>query len=450
MFKESVIDIIILTSRYAFVLLILIFLWSAYKAIIVEKRNEIDELMNKAYIQRAIIIFFHVLGFVILMMTSNDGDEIIEIMKLSGIALVFLIVSMILTSLIYKKSDPIIWNSMLFLMDIGLIILERIDHNLAKKQIIWFLIGTMLMIFIPLIFKIIPRFETLKYIYLIGGWVLIISPFLLGEEQNGAYNWIFIGGFGFQPSEIVKFLFVFYLAAALRKYDSIKDIILPTVMSGGYVLVLALQRDLGGALIFFLTFLILIYIRTSSSFLFFGGLGGASLASMVAYKLFDHVQVRVEAWLNPWKEIDTKGFQITQSLFGIGTWGWMGSGLTRGYPNHIPVVESDFIFSAICEEFGSLFGVGIILIFLLIILRGTMIALRCNRIFYSLLASGAMSLIAVQSFLIIGGVIKMIPLTGVTLPFVSYGGSSVVVSIMIIGMLQWIQSFYETREEVEG
>ena len=134
--------------------------------------------------------------------------------------------------------------------------------------------------------------------------------------------------------------------------------------------------------------------------------------------------------------------------FAIGTWGWLGSGLTAGYPKHIPVVESDFIFSAICEEFGNLFSIGIILIFLFIILRGTMITLNCNRIFYSLLGMGAISLIAIQTFLIIGGVIKLIPLTGVTLPFVSYGGSSVVVSIMIMGILQWIQSFNETREEV--
>ncbi|HOA81001.1 MAG TPA: FtsW/RodA/SpoVE family cell cycle protein, partial [Defluviitaleaceae bacterium] len=445
---ESIIDILILASRYAFVLFIFIFLWSGYRAVFFEKEKDIGEFTDKIYGQRTMIILTHVLGFVILMMTSKDAEQIKEIMKLSAFGLLFIILFMIFTSLIYKKSDPIIWNSMLFLMVVGLIMLERIDHNLAQKQIIWFLAGSFLMILIPLVFKIIPRFEAFKYVYLIIGWIFIISPFILGKERYGAYNWIYIGDFAFQPSEIVKFLFIFYLASALRVYDSLKDLILPTLMAGGYVLVLVLQRDLGGALIFFLTFLIMVYVRTSSSLLFFAGLGGASLASMLAYKLFSHVRVRVQAWLNPWREIDTKGYQITQSLFAIGTWGWLGSGLTAGYPKHIPVVESDFIFSAICEEFGNLFSIGIILIFLFIILRGTMITLNCNRIFYSLLGMGAISLIAIQTFLIIGGVIKLIPLTGVTLPFVSYGGSSVVVSIMIMGILQWIQSFNETREEV--
>lgn len=448
MLKESIIDILILISRYAFVLFIFIFLWSGYKAIIFEKENETSEFINKIYMQRFMIVLTHVLAFVILMMTSKDSVQIIEIMKLSAFGLAFIILFMIFTSLIYKKSDPVIWNCILFLMVVGLIMLERIDHDLAKKQIIWFLAGTFVMIFIPLVFKIVPRFEAFKYLYLILGWIFILSPFILGKERYGAYNWIYIGNFAFQPSEIVKFLFIFYLASALRAYHSIKDLILPSSMAGGYVLVLVLQRDLGGALIFFLTFLILVYVRTSSSLLFFGGLGGASLASVLAYKLFSHVQVRVQAWLNPWKEIDTKGYQITQSLFAIGTWGWLGSGLTAGYPKHIPVVESDFIFSAICEEFGNLFSIGIILVFLLIILRGTLIALKSNRIFYSLLAMGAVSLIAIQTFLIIGGVIKMIPLTGVTLPFISYGGSSVIVSIMITGILQWIQSYYATREEV--
>ncbi|NLK21667.1 MAG: FtsW/RodA/SpoVE family cell cycle protein [Epulopiscium sp.] len=447
--KQSIIEVLILVSRYVFVIFIYIFLWAGYKGIIYERKNEIHGYNNKVFEQRIFIIFIHVFSFIILMASSNDIKEIEEIAKLGIYSLVFIIAAIILTSLIYKKSDAILWNSMLFLMDIGIIMLQRLDPEAANRQIIWYGIGSILMLFIPLVFMIIPRFEKFEYVYLMSGWILLLSPFVLGEEQFGARNWIFIGKYSFQPSEIVKFLFVFYLAASLRKYNSLKDIIIPTIMSGGYILVLVAQKDLGGALIYFLTFLILIYLRTSSSLLFFGGLGGASLASMVAYKLYSHVQVRVEAWLNPWKDMDYKGYQITQSLFGIGTWGWMGSGLTRGYPKSIPVVKTDFIFAAICEEFGNLFAIGIILIFLLMILRGVMIAIKCNRVFYSLLAVGAINLIAIQAFLIIGGVIKMIPLTGVTLPFISYGGSSVITSILIIGILQWIQSFYETREEVE-
>ncbi|NLK98752.1 FtsW/RodA/SpoVE family cell cycle protein [Defluviitalea saccharophila] len=450
MLKESIVEICILISRYVFLFIIFMFVWSGYKAVLFERRKDIEAYTHKVFMQRGFIILLHILGFIILMLNSKDMAELQQIAKLGSVGLIFIVGCMILTFLVYKKSDPVLWNSMIFLMDIGLIILQRLEPETAQSQIIRYILGMIVMLFIPLIFKIIPRFEKFEIVYLVSGWVLLLSPFLFGKEQFGARNWINIGGFSFQPSEIVKFLFIFYLACSLRKYHSIKDIVLPSVMSGGYILVLVLQRDLGGALIYFLTFLILLYLSTSSYLFFFGGLGGASVASMIAYKLFSHVRVRVEVWLNPWKEIDTKGYQITQSLFGIGTWGWMGSGLTRGYSKHIPVVTTDFIFSAICEEFGNLFGIGIILIFLLIVLRGIMIALRCNRVFYSLLAAGATNLIAIQTFLIIGGVIKFIPLTGVTLPFISYGGSSVVASILIIGILQWIQSFYEMKEEAEG
>ncbi|HHW67200.1 MAG TPA: FtsW/RodA/SpoVE family cell cycle protein [Epulopiscium sp.] len=450
MLKESIVEICILISKYIFLFIIFMFIWSGYKAVLFERKKDIEAYTSKIFMQRGLIILLHILGFIILMINSKDMAELWQIAKIGSVGLIFIIVSMISTFIIYKKSDAILWNCMLFLMDVGLIMLQRLEPATAQGQIIRYLIGMIVMLFIPFIFKVIPKFEKFEILYLVCGWILLVSPFLLGKKQFGARNWINIGGFSFQPSEIVKFLFIFYLACSLRKYRTVKDVILPTVMSGGYILVLVLQRDLGGALIYFLTFLILIYLSTSSYLFFFGGLGGASIASVIAYKLFSHVRVRVEAWLNPWKEIDTKGYQITQSLFGIGTWGWMGSGLTRGYSKYIPVVTTDLIFSAICEEFGNLFSIGIILIFLLIILRGIMIALRCNRLFYSLLAAGATNLIAIQTFLIIGGVIKFIPLTGVTLPFISYGGSSVVASILIIGILQWIQSFYEMKEEVEG
>ena len=182
------------------------------------------------------------------------------------------------------------------------------------------------------------------------------------------------------------------------------------------------------------------------------GFGAASAASVVAYKLFSHVRVRVAAWKNPWADIDAGGYQIVQSLFAIGTGGLLGSGLTRGMPLSIPVVSKDFIFSAICEEFGAIFGIGVLAVFVVLFIRGMMIAFVCQRRYYSLICAGFTAMMAFQTFLIVGGVIKLIPLTGVTLPFVSYGGTSITVSILMVSFIQWVHGYHisDMALEVEG
>jgi cell division protein FtsW (lipid II flippase) len=198
-----------------------------------------------------------------------------------------------------------------------------------------------------------------------------------------------------------------------------------------------------------MTFMVMLYIATGNPFLFAGGFAVASVASVAAFRLFSHVRVRVAAWSDPFADISGIGFQIAQSWFAIGSWGIAGSGLTLGIPTAIPVVESDFIFAAICEEFGGIFAVGLIGIMLVIFYRGMHIALRSERRYYALLAAGFSSILAFQSFLILGGVTKLIPLTGVTLPFISAGGSSVVVCLLMIGILQWIYSYYRYNEDEE-
>ena len=229
------------------------------------------------------------------------------------------------------------------------------------------------------------------------------------------------------------------MASSFAKKPKLKELIVPTVLSGIVVLILVGgQNDLGSALIFYMTFIVLLFIATSNYFYLIAGLGFISVASSIAYKLFSHIRVRVEAWQNPWLDVHDKGYQIAQSLFAICTWGITGIGFTRGYATSIPVVERDFIFAAICEEFGVIFAVGLILIFMFILLEGARGAIENNNRFLSLVCAGFTALIAFQSFLIIGGVIKFIPLTGVTLPFVSYGGTSIVISYIIIAFMQWI------------
>jgi cell division protein FtsW (lipid II flippase) len=236
------------------------------------------------------------------------------------------------------------------------------------------------------------------------------------------------------------------LASVFRKKLSFKQLIFPTAAGMAIVMILVVATDLGSALIFFLTYMMIMYISTGKIILFALGLLGASGGAVIAYQFFSHVQVRVAAWQNPWVNMDTGGFQIVRSLFAIGTWGLLGSGLTRGLPGSVPVVESDFMFAAISEEFGSFFGIGLIGVFILLFDRGVHIALRCDRRYYSLLAAGFTSMLAFQTFIIIGGVTKFIPLTGITLPFVSYGGTSIVVSILMIGILQWVY-IYNSKTE---
>jgi cell division protein FtsW len=206
-------------------------------------------------------------------------------------------------------------------------------------------------------------------------------------------------------------------------------------MWGISLLVLVFQRDLGTALIYFSTSLAMIYIATAR--LAYVGIGTAFFlaGALAAGKLYDHVATRYIIWLNPWDYTTGQGYQIVQSLFAISAGGFTGAGLGDGYPKFIPAVHTDFIFSAITEELGLMGGMGIILMYMFFVYRGLCIAMAARDNFSALLAGGLTALMGLQSFIIIAGVIKMLPLTGVTLPFVSYGGSSLVANFIILGML---------------
>lgn len=438
-------DLIILLSRYLFAFYIVLFLWQAVVYVTNEQGGYIGSPALAVSMQRVIIILMHITAFLILAYEPKAFSFNFETIFLGIGGLVFLFLTSYSTNFFYKKSCPLIWNSILFLLDVGLITLQRLNPSLAVRQLVWMTTGILVMLLIPFILRLIPRFEIFEWLYIALSYALILSTLFLGKEKNGAVNWVQFGVISFQPSEIVKFLYIFYLASIFRKKVELKQLFLTGILSAGIVLLLVLQKDLGGALIFFMTYMVMLYIATSNEFLFLSGMGMACVAAVFAYKLFSHVRVRVSAWKNPWADIDRGGYQIVQSLFAIATWGLFGSGLTKGMPKKIPIHESDFIFAAICEEFGAIFGMGIVCIFLMIFFRGVLIALNCKRRYYSLLAAGITSMFAFQSFLIIGGVIKLIPLTGVTLPFISYGGSSVFVSIMMIGLLQWINVYYEER-----
>ena len=439
-------DLLILLSRYLYAIYIILFLWYGAVYIFGERGRLLGNPTNQVSKQRIIIVLFHLTSFLIL--SYNPGE--LSFNKSSivvGIVGLFFIFFVNFTSeFVYRDSCPLIWNGMVFLLDLGLVMLQRLNPVLASRQLLWCVISYVMILLIPLVLKIVPQFEKLKHLYIFLSYVLIISTLLFGDTQFGSQNWIQIGPIGFQPSEVVKFLYIFYLASVFRKRVELKELLTTGILCGGIVIMLVLQKDLGSALIFFMTYLIMLYVATSNGVLLALGFIFAALASVIAFFLFSHVRVRFYAWKNPWADINSTGYQITQSLFALCTWGLFGAGLTKGVPNKIPVVERDFIFSAIAEELGLIFAIGVICIFIMIFLREIIVALNCKRRFYSLLVTGIVTIFSIQTFLVIGGVTKLIPHTGVTLPLISYGGSSVLISIFMIGLLQWINVYCKRME----
>ena len=443
-------EAVVLICRYLFVFYMFYFLLQAGKCVL-SPYNIHHINISWAYSkQRMTIVFFHLTAMLIIGFKPETGMFDIYTVILGSAGLILLIGGNIILSFIYKNGSKLLFNCTFFVMDIGFIMLLRLNTALAQRQIIWLITGFVATMLIPPILRVLPRLDKLKYLYLALGFSLLAATLIFGDVQGGAQNWIKIKGFSFQPAELVKLLFVFYLASEFsQKPSSFKELIFPSAASAVFVICLVMQTALGSALIFFMSYLIMIYIATGNGFIFAGLSIFAFAASMLAYKFFSHVRTRVEIWLDPWSDISGKGYQITQSLFAIGTWGIFGSGLTRGYAENIPVVERDFIFAAVCEEFGIIFSVGFIFVFIFIFFCGAKAALRNYNRFLSLVASGLTGLLCFQSFLIIGGVTKLIPLTGVTLPFVSYGGTSIVISFVSIGIIQWIYAMNTLREQQE-
>ncbi len=447
-------DLIIMLSRYLFVFLIGLYLWEAIVYIAYEQGGFLGSPYHAISVQRRLIVMMHLVAFLILSYQRETHLFAWQVLLFGAVSLAFLLIAVQLLDRFYYEGCPLIWTGMLFLIDVSLIMLHRLSPATAQKQLLWFAVGLVSMLALPYMLRLIPRFEIFEWAYIIVCYGLLLSTQIFGIEQYGSRNWLSIGGITFQPSELAKFLFVFYLASVFRKRVEWRSFLVTGILSAGVVMLLVLQKDLGAALIFFMTYMVMLYIATSNELLFFAGMGAASGAAMVAYRLFAHVRVRVAAWQNPWADIDHGGYQIVSALFAITTFGLFGSGLTKGMPNSIPVVESDCIFAAICEEFGVLFGAGVICIFIMLLYRGIRITLDCGRRYYSLLAVGIIVMLCFQAFVIIGGVIKFIPLTGVTLPLVSYGGTSVMVSLMMIGILQWVcvycEQHSENAEQMEG
>lgn len=371
--------------------------------------------------------------------------SIIALYSGSGIALLIGIFSALLTgyahfiiSKYYPDGDKYILVLSSFLAQIGLVMLYRIDPSLALRQITWFTLGMSIYILIVVLLPDIECIERFKYFFLCAAIGLLLMTQIFGEDIKGATSWINLGFTSIQPSEFAKVFIILYLASELKKYRERKDLILPALSIMVSLIFLVLEKDLGTALIFFVVSIVMVYIGTSKLHYVLVSVLMFMMGAVGSYFAFAHVRSRVEIWLDPWKTATGSGYQIVQSLYAIASGGFLGTGLYLGHPNYIPEVQTDFIFSVICEEFGLLGGFAIIIIYFLLIYRGFRTAIYANSTFSRMVAVGISTMIGSQVFIIIGGVIKLIPLTGITMPLVSYGGSSMLINFIALGILQKI------------
>ncbi|MGZ4520026.1 MAG: FtsW/RodA/SpoVE family cell cycle protein [Mycobacteriaceae bacterium] len=366
-------------------------------------------------------------------------------------------------------ADPLILPCVALLNGLGLVMIHRLDlaasakaaHNGepipggdAPHQVVWTAIGVAL--FLGVLWFIRDHRSLARYGYTCGlaGLVLLITPAVLPakfSEVNGGKNWILLAGFSIQPGEFAKILLLVFSASFLVAKRDLFDTagkrifgmdlprardLAPMLLAWGVSIgVLVFDKDLGFALLIFGTVLVMLYVATErASWLLIGGalfMGGC----FVAYHLFTHIQVRVQTWLDPYATYDTTGYQISQSLFGLGTGGVGGTGLGAGRPETVPFANTDFIVASFGEELGLIGIAALLMVFAVLVTRGMRTAIAVRDTFGKLLAGGLAFTIAWQVFVVVGGVTKLIPLTGLTTPFVSYGGSSLLANYMLVAIL---------------
>lgn len=397
---------------------------------------------------RNLVVIFQVLALILFLVSSKgEPDKFILISSIGLIALTYISNYLLLK---ISTGDNYIFLIVTMLLSIGLVMIYRINPEIGVKQVIWIGMGIVLFFISYFIVKHIKIWDKLTYFYLFASLILFVLTLLLATITKGAKNWISIFGIRFQPTEIIKILMIFLIASYYTNYEKFKKMkygkyyLLVAIYV--FILFLFLQKDLGTVLIFYGIFLFLQFIYEEDRKLIALNILLFIFAGILGYFLFDHVRIRFETWINPWKYIDNKGYQITQSLFAIASGGFFGTGIGKGYPDFIPEVHTDFIFAAISEEMGIFTGMGIIMLFLILVYRGFKIAINQKDKFFRIVALGISLLFGIQSFIILGGVIKLIPLTGITIPFISYGGSSMLSSFICLGILQVASEELDTKE----
>lgn len=416
-----------------------------------------------------LLIAVNLLGMFLIMLHEGVADKT---MAMLSIGMCFLSIAAYILISLCHLGDGYLFIIISMLSSVGIIMQTRINQGNGIRQMKLYLLGVGFFFVTLLLYRVFHKhLRKLTLIYFGLSMLLFAVTAVFGTVKNGSKNWIVLGGVSVQPSEFIRILFVLSLAAILtnarlpevkrgkkeKKKDdtdpkNLKRMRLGLAAGIAYInaFCLLLQREWGIALLFFAIYLAFLYIYGESRLFFLANVLMTILAAFVGVNFMSHIQVRVATWLDPFADITGKGYQITQSLFAIGAGGFAGSGIGSGSPYFIPVVSSDFIFSAICEEMGVLGGTAVIMLYFLLVYRGFKIALSSTNDFNKAVSVGLSVMLGIQTFIIVGGVIKLIPLTGITLPFISYGGSSMITTFIALGILQAISSMKgEVTDEIE-
>lgn len=406
-----------------------------------------------------------VVALLFVMIAINEGQQV-NFDSLSvpiGIFAAFVVAHLAARKLA-PGADPALLPIAFTLSGIGIAFITRIAPftdapNMAQGQVVWLFVGVGCMIAVLLLFRNLDKVANFKYTLMLVGIILLLSPLIpgLGQEIYGSKIWLHIGSFSFQPGEIAKIVIVLFMASYLAenrellsvftvrmgpfRLPDIRSLLPLLLMWGVAMLIVVFEKDLGSAMVFFFVFLLMLYVATGKKFYLVIGLGLIAIGGVAAYMAFGHVQVRVNTWLDPFADAQNTGYQLCQALYSIADGDLFGVGLGNGLAggtdafSAIPVVESDFIFADIAEEIGLLGASGVLLLFLCFAIRGFLTAARAKSDVSSFVAVGLTSMIVLQAFIIVGGVTRVIPLTGLTLPFISQGGSSLLGSFIIVGFL---------------
>jgi peptidoglycan glycosyltransferase len=352
-------------------------------------------------------------------------------------------------------ADPILLPLAGLLNGIGYVFIARLDRHLAGLQATWTALGMAAFIVTLFVVRRASDLERYRYTFALVGLGLLLMPLLphIGESIGGNRIWVRIGPMSFQPGEFAKIVLAVFFASYLTEREDLLQefrggvrVLGPIVLAWVFsLLVMTAERDLGSSLLFFALFIVMLWIATGrTAYLGVGAVLFAAGATF-SYANFGHVRERFQIWLHPWALFNGKGYQLVQSLFALGSGGLTGAGIALGSPDRIPAVTTDFIFSAIGEELGLLGTTAVLVAFVLIVGSGFRIAMRAHRPFEKLLAAGLTTIIGLQTFIIVGGVTRLVPLTGITLPFVSYGGSSLLANYVLLALLLRISHDVEQR-----
>lgn len=433
------INLIVDISKYLMILLIAVYTYLNFHffGVADDKKQRICRKQN------VVMFLNHALAYMILYFMTRDVKILIFYVA-QGL---FFLSYLYLSKLFYRNISRLLVNNMCLLLSVGFIMLTRLSFDRAVKQFAIVVVSAVLTFLVPYLIGRIWQLGKIPWVYGGVGLLLLLVVCIIGQSSYGAQLSLSFHGISFQPTELVKITYVFFIAAMFYKSMDFKTVLVTTLVAALHVLILVLSKDLGSALIFFITYLFMLFVATSNWLYLGAGTISGCMAAVLSYRLFAHVRVRVAAWRNPWADIDKDGYQITQSLFAIGTGGWFGMGLYQGMPKKIPVVEKDFVFAAISEELGGIFALCILLICLGCFLQFMMIANRMQASFFKLLAFGLGVIYAVQVILTVGGVTKFIPSTGVTLQLVSYGGSSILGTFLLFGVIQGLYVLKRNEED---